>query len=399
MPEGIGTKPRRLCGHGCAPSGEFVGVVGVGAVDERQAGRVARVVLGEPAIEDIEENADAFVFACEELSTAVVELLERRRVPYVAGCPDVELWDQGDIVHIDSRGQSVTLLHDGESREALIMVNSRCNSNCVMCPDSEALRQRDSALDTDELVSMVDLLPPDLAHLTVTGGEPTLVPVRLFAVLRRKVERFPGVRCLVLTNGRMCCYSDFVAELAASAGPETLLSIPIHAAEPNRHDAITQSKGSLEETIEGIRNLLEAGVPTEVRVVVSRLNLDEISHVAGLVESELKGIQRVVFMTLEMTGCAAKNRSDVWVGYDELVPQVVHAASQVLAARIPVAFYNLPLCYLPEDFRPFAQQSISSHKVTYADDCRECSVIDTCSGFFSSTLRLMKPQVSPVLEA
>jgi len=246
------------------------------------------------------------------------------------------------------------------------------------------------------LTAIVDLLPDDLEHLTVTGGEPTIVPERLFAVLRQRALRARDSHCLLLTNGRMCCYSDFAEELAAALGGRSTVSVPVHGPDAALHDEITRAQGSFDQTIAGIHKLLALGVSAEIRVVVSQRNYDRLQEIAQFIASAFPEVQRVIFVTLEMMGNAAKNRARVWVDYEVLRGPVVRAAAILLAARIPVVFYNFPLCHLPRDFRALAQQSISAHKVEFPVECSACALMESCSGFFSPTLRRMKPKVIPV---
>jgi radical SAM protein with 4Fe4S-binding SPASM domain len=49
-----------------------------------------------------------------------------------------------------------------------------------------------------------------------------------------------------------------------------------------------------------------------------------------------------------------------------------------------VSVYSHPLCVLPEDIRRFSVKSISDWKNEYFEECKGCSAVEACGGFFSS---------------
>lgn len=57
------------------------------------------------------------------------------------------------------------------------------------------------------------------------------------------------------------------------------IAIPIHGSIASKHDYITQAKGGFEQTIRGLTNIINANIETEIRIVVSKLNEDDISQV------------------------------------------------------------------------------------------------------------------------
>jgi hypothetical protein len=59
--------------------------------------------------------------------------------------------------------------------------------------------------------------------------EPTLLKDGLVQVIARLKERFPETGVLMLSNGRMYAYEDFVRKLAAVHHPDFLTSIPLTA--------------------------------------------------------------------------------------------------------------------------------------------------------------------------
>lgn len=81
----------------------------------------------------------------------------------------------------------------------------------------------------------------------------------------------------------------------------TTIAIPIHGSTEKVHDFITQTPGSFIQTLTGIKNLLKLGAAVEVRIVVSRVNGEDLVNIAKLIIRDLAGISYVSVMAMEMT--------------------------------------------------------------------------------------------------
>src|SRR5205085_10654234 len=79
-----------------------------------------------------------------------------------------------------------------------LFATERCNSLCLMC--SQPPRDVDDAWRVDDMLRIVSLMDADGPHLTITGGEPTLLGEGLARVLEACQERLPGTAVQVLSN-------------------------------------------------------------------------------------------------------------------------------------------------------------------------------------------------------
>ena len=52
---------------------------------------------------------------------------------------------------------------------------------------------------------------------------------------------------------------------------------------------------------------------------------------------------------------------------------------------IDTSVYNIPLCLLDENIRPFATKSISDWKVKYLPECDGCPLKEQCCGLFATS--------------
>ncbi len=300
-----------------------------------------------------------------------------------------------DVFEIDSSGNAYKCF-DNKSLDNAIFITNQCNSNCIMCPTPELLRKTKSFYTADILIEIAKHFPSDCAHITITGGEPFLLGKEIFNLFLYLKETFRETQFLLLTNGRVFSNNEYSYLLYKNAPEQLCIGIPIHGHTPKLHDKITQSTGSFYQTFNGIKNLLNLNIKIEIRIVISNLNKDFLKEIAELISNNFSQIMCVKFIGLEMTGAAAKNEKEVWLGYPEAFQKSKEAISILINSGIDVGIYNFPLCAVEKEYWYICEKSISPHKVRFADICRTCSVADACGGLFSGTIRLAKKELYPV---
>ena len=110
-------------------------------------------------------------------------------------------FSDGDIVTVSGQG-IVSRIYDNAEHDATVFITGKCNSNCIMCPCSDFERSTDDGFSDEWMEAYIGMLPEDITHIVVTGGEPTLKTSQFFMVMDRLASRFPRTETLLLTNGR-----------------------------------------------------------------------------------------------------------------------------------------------------------------------------------------------------
>lgn len=303
--------------------------------------------------------------------------------------------DNFDVFEIDCLGNAYKY-YNNQSVDNAILITNQCNSNCVMCPTAESIRQRETNYSADNLIEIIRHFPQDAPHITITGGEPFLLKKDIFKVFNYLKTNFDYSEYLLLTNGRAFCSKEYANLFAENAPTNIILGIPVHGHNSEIHDSITQAKDSFNQTIAGIKNLIARGADIELRIVVSKMNADDLTLISDLIISELKGIMCVKIIGLEMTGNAARNRDVVWIDYPTAFEKSKECIDNLIKAGIDVGIYNFPLCAVDKKYWNICEKSISDYKIRYTDDCNNCKVKDACGGIFSGTIRLANASVKPV---
>lgn len=301
-----------------------------------------------------------------------------------------------DVLEWYSDSRFRVLFRDDSNDNALVVTN-KCNSNCVMCPCGEYLRRMPANESVEHLCQIIEYMPSDARHLTITGGEPTLWGDALLPVLKKLREHFEDfTQFQFLTNGRAFSSKGYFQKFLEAVPTTTYYGIPLYAYSPETHDPITRAPGSFVQTVEGIQALLRSGASVELRIVISKLNQNHMDRLAKYIVETFQGLSHVAIMATEMSGAAAVNRDVVWIDYQDAFRASKNAIKILLAGGIDVRLYNFPLCKVERGYWSLCWKSISDYKIRYYGTCQTCKVKALCGGVFQTTLGLTKMELNPI---
>lgn len=325
-------------------------------------------------------------------------LLPENRVTYFTDseAERMQVFEEFDVLEIGADGILYRLYSDTEG-DAGIVTTARCNSNCVMCPAGNSERQKGNDTSLEQLDRILRHMPKDLWHFTITGGEPTLIGEESFVHVLESVRReLPDTKILLLTNGRTLGDKGFFERFQEAAPRNFRVAVPIHGSTALKHDRITQAPGSFAQTLRGIANLLKAKIEVELRIVVSKLNADDLMDIAGLICRLFPAVAVVNFIGLEMRGNCVVHADRVLISYQEAFEKSKAAINYLARHGINVGLYNFPYCMIEKAYWPIARKSISAYKSKFYDECGECAMREECCGIFAATMRFYHPPVWPV---
>lgn len=158
-----------------------------------------------------------------------------------------------------------------------------CNLRCRHCWINPKYQSGDSvylALDFElfcHIIRQAKLLGLDGVKLT--GGEPLIHPDidRILTFLGSE-----EIRVTVETNGLLCT-KEIAKSISKCKTP--FVSVSLDGAEAETHEWVRGVDGSFEAAIQGIRNLVNAGLRPQVILTVMRRNKDQMEGVVRLAES------------------------------------------------------------------------------------------------------------------
>ena len=153
-----------------------------------------------------------------------------------------------------------------------LTITLSCNNNCVFCPRdilSLILHDRKSSKFKDQLKK----IRAQSDSINLTGGEITVLP-DIFDIF--KICKELGFKKIsIITNARMASYKKYAEKLSRyvnSAG------VSVYSIDKNVHDKISRVSGSLKQTLQGLKNLLDNIEHIWVNITVSRINSSTLAR-------------------------------------------------------------------------------------------------------------------------
>jgi His-Xaa-Ser system radical SAM maturase HxsC len=232
-------------------------------------------------------------------------------------------------------------------------------------------------------MEIVDLVAAPPAVVGISGGEPTLHPERLRALLDLIHLRWPETRVEVLTNGRRLGDEHIARTLLEGLPPgRTNWLVPLYAGNDEVHDFVVQSPGAFDETIGGLMNLQQFGQAIQLRTVLIRPVIDGLVEWARFVGRNLPFVQAVALMATEPIGFALATKDLSVVDVLECGSELADTVAELELFGLHPVLMNMPLCKVPEKLRVHAAVSISDWKNDFEAECDDCELKSRCSGFF-----------------
>lgn len=283
-------------------------------------------------------------------------------------------------------------LDAASQRKVIVNITYECINHCRFCAVGNRVRR---AIPYERLEQILrDHRAQGIEALDIDGGEPTLHPDlhRVLALAASLGYR----RINVTTNGRRL--ADIEAARALLATGLTSMSISLHGDVARVHDALTGVRGSLRETLAGIRNCLDVRAPDQdfaVNVTVVRDNVDRLERLVARVYR--MGVRKVNIQFLTPFGHAQRNL----LPDPEAARQAVARVLDRFGKRMALNVVNARFCELPgyEAFLAGDVQKLGRTMVFVTDEevnlfdylaarrvrrdvCRDCPHALVCEGFF-----------------
>lgn len=218
--------------------------------------------------------------------------------------------------------------------------NLRCG-HCYITPTFLPEKKVAQGIAPEVFASVIKQAKPlGLSGVKLTGGEPLIHPqiAHLLEIIHDE-----QVQLVIETNGTRLA-KPLVRQIARCRNP--FVSVSLDGAVAATHDEIRGVPGSYEQTLEGIRNLVEAGVTTQIIMSISRRNYGQMKAMIALGES--LGVESVKYNIVMPSGRGdLMHRKGVTLSIYELV-EIGHEIETVIAPKTPLrVHYDHPPAFRP----------------------------------------------------
>lgn len=291
----------------------------------------------------------------------------------------------------DNKGEEMKL-NSKEDKRIDIKIGYQCNNCCRFCVQGN---KRERCLFREKLEIIEDLTKArnDCQSVVFTGGEPTIHPDFLDLVKNAKRLNYQVIQ--IQTNGRMFAYKEFCRKTIVAGANE--FSPAVHGHTAKLHDYLTNTKGSFNQTIQGIKNLKDLGQKVVTNTVITKFNYRYLPNIAKLLVD--LGVDQFQFAFVHIVGTAWKNRNLIVPKKMQIIPYVkegldigIKAGKRVMTEAIPYCLMKGYEKYIAERIIPDAivvedkfkiddyKEYRVNHGKTKGPDCEKCDFYSICEG-------------------
>jgi len=228
-----------------------------------------------------------------------------------------------------------------------IKVGYLCNNRCIHCvvdPVRQGIVYNNERpnLKTEEIINLINEAEgTSINSIVLTGGEVTL---------REDFEKLvtyavsKGLKVNIQTNGRRLSQKKSCGFMENLSGLHFIVAL--HAPNAEIHDAITQEKGSFQETVHAINNLRDINKEIGAKIVISKLNYKYLFETA-LFARDL-GVNELYVVFPHALDFSEKIFEKVVPKYYLLKNEINLIANFSEQEHFPTSFETIPYCICPD---------------------------------------------------
>ncbi len=261
-----------------------------------------------------------------------------------------------------------------------------CNQDCTFCSANETSANVWTSHE-EMLRAIARTARRGIQWVSFSGGEPTLSKHLVEYV--RCAKRLGIDKVEIISNAVLLDKREKVAALVDAGLTDAFVSLHAHDEELSRHS--TQKIGDFPRTVQGIKNLLAAGVRTAVNHVISARNYPYLIQYVDFVRREFDGQVKISFAFVTPQFKALDN-IEVMPQLSLVMPHLKRAMYRALEIGQPFTIgsrQGIPFCFLDE-FRAWSD-GIKLSNSAIAEDapqkqrgpvCDECRFSNYCTGLW-----------------
>ena len=304
---------------------------------------------------------------------------------------NVDEFHEGDVVVVNQQGE-IIFVYEVKSNHNAIMATERCNHRCIMCPQPPILQEKDKTPFNLKLISLFD---KNTQEIGITGGEPTLIGDNLFVLINHIKKELPHTAISILSNGVKFADKEYAMKLAKCRHHDLQIDIPLFSDIAEEHNRIVGAK-TFYKTVQGLYNLALFHQRIGIRIVVHKQTYKRLPQFADYIYHNFPFVAQVAFIQMETVGLAKENIEQLWIDPFDYRTELREAVLLLADRGMKPYIYNAQLCVLPEDVRPYAQQSISDWKDIYISECEGCALRNQCAGLFESSREIHSSHIKRI---
>jgi len=228
-------------------------------------------------------------------------------------------------------------------------VGTKCNQDCVFCTvknyREQGFAEKNFKRISKELKVMYE---HGFRMVELIGGELTIRKDFLDIIREAKVIGFEDIG--LSTNMKRFSDSTFTAT-AVKAGVN-FVYMSLHGYDAKSHESATQARGSFDNAIEAIKNIVEyKAIYKSINCVIHSDNVEHLKDVCELILS--LGVRDILFIIMDPLN-VEKEKFNIVPRYD-LIATNMREVLSVYGKKMNIRIQNLPYCLLEEGIDNFSK--------------------------------------------
>jgi len=266
-------------------------------------------------------------------------------------------------------------------KSPFVYVGYNCNNQCIFCFEAD---KKFPYKTTDQIKKEIDIIRKIFDFINFMGQEPTLRKDIIELINYAKCLKFEEIG--ITTNGRMFAYNDFTKDILKSGLTQIVLTIAGGTA--RSHDLHTLVKGSFEQSLAGIRNILKfkkRSLSFIVNIMVTKKNFKELLKTVDFcVDLGIKEINIGHIMPLNK---AIEHSKEIVARMSDVVPILIRSHNR--HENIKFLFVEYPACIFPKKYQHMAFPCLEENpQKSRIKLCSKCNYKDNCTGISKAYLNL-----------
>lgn len=225
----------------------------------------------------------------------------------------------------------------------------------------------------DAAISLVDTLPIG-SKVDLFGGEPTMHP-NFFDILNNIYTK--GMECSVATNGRYFSKRKFFKRVADITKESLYVRTSLYGLSATEHDLATGVKGSYDELMAGLNNIVATDMVCQVNIVITKKNISSLEEMTRLIVN--KKVGRIKFgLLINCSSCPT-----IVPSLSEIRNNLIRSVKIAKLHGLKVTIEKAPLCIAPEYMNNFSgERDLGQWSRVFDDDgnCGDCLMRRWCDG-------------------
>jgi MoaA/NifB/PqqE/SkfB family radical SAM enzyme len=236
--------------------------------------------------------------------------------------------------------QACEKIHKKDGRNLFFKVGHMCNSACLYCVAGEP--NHEPFIDLKVIKKELEEKAALYDCIIFTGGEPSMHP-RFFELL--SIVYYLGYKIEIQSNIRMFSSKRFTERIRKY---NVRLIVCMNSSRDDVFDRMANAKGAFKQTVLGARNIINAGIELDSKVIITTYNYDHLTEIVEFVQSF--GITSIMLVFPTPMGLSKDNFKEINPRYSDIMPAVHKALQWGLDRNLCMETENIPGCILHENY-------------------------------------------------